>query len=415
MKKVLIIDLRKPNTSNDPIGPITKLLQESISDSQIAYTDCRHTLIRDCVGCWSCWWKTPGLCALKDEAGKVYSDYINSDHVVMLLDTANGFIDGHGKTFIDRLIQLYHPYILLKEGECIHRPRYDAYPDLHFYFETPLTNPTEQRVMEDYCHRVAYHSRCNPYLITKDTNDTFQHKSIPKRQPLEDQGPTPVPHNPTGSFAIYNGSPRGKKGNSLLMIDHIKEGLVQSGVTDISVFNLAETKKQDEWAQSFQNYTHHLFVFPLYVHAMPGIVMKFFEKLQPSTTGDCHVAFIVQSGFPESRQSHYLRPYLGLLAKRLGYVYDGLIIKGGVEGLQIKPPQSIKPFYNQLKTLGSTYGTTGIMDPNIKKAFEEPQQMSVAAKTIYTLLSYTGVTNFYWDMHLRKNGAFKQRFDRPYK
>jgi AcrR family transcriptional regulator len=65
--------------------------------------------------------------------------------------------------------------------------------------------------------------------------------------------------------------------------------------------------------------------------------MAFIEKLQASKGS---ISFFVQSGFPESSQSHYLEAYFEQLALRLGRTYLGTAIKGGVEGLQMRPAKA---------------------------------------------------------------------------
>jgi len=40
--------------------------------------------------------------------------------------------------------------------------------------------------------------------------------------------------------------------------------------------------------------------------------------------------------------------------------------------------------------------------------------MGAVARIIYRLISLTGLTNFYWNGMLKKNGAWKQRFNTPY-
>lgn len=134
-----------------------------------------------------------------------------------------------------------------------------------------------------------------------------------------------VERNTKGKWVIYNGSPRGKNSNSKLIIDRIIMGMNSQGVENIEVRYLKNVKEHKVWVEDFASVENNLFVFPLYVHAMPGSVMKFFEQLKPINNKDVHMAFLVQSGFPETSQSYYLRPY-------------------------------------QMKTIGKTYATDGVMD-----------------------------------------------------
>jgi multimeric flavodoxin WrbA len=155
--KITIFDFGK-DRSNEPLSQeIKSYFKESNKESEITIYDSIDTQIKDCIGCWSCWWKTPGRCALNDDASKLFKDYINSDEVVLLFHTENGFIDGKGKTFLDRLIQHYLPYIEIRNGECCHVKRYDRYPVLNFYFEKSGLSHEEVNVIKNYLARTAYH------------------------------------------------------------------------------------------------------------------------------------------------------------------------------------------------------------------------------------------------------------------
>lgn len=175
--------------------------------------------MKDCIGCWSCWWKTPGKCALNDDAFRLYKDYINSDEVVILFHTANGFIDGKGKTFLDRLIQHYLPYIKLRNGECGHLKRYDKYPVMNFYFEKSGLSTEEEKVIKDYLTRMAYHfqSSCKEILYK---NESIQTAVLESTKPMaEVLSKEVIERKPSGKWVIYNGSPRGNHSNSKLIIE----------------------------------------------------------------------------------------------------------------------------------------------------------------------------------------------------
>jgi hypothetical protein len=200
----------------------------------------------------------------------------------------------------------------------------------------------------------------------------------------------------------------------MLIIEQIVKGMGLSEISNIEIRNLNQIEKQEEWAKEFENIDNQLFVFPLYVHAMPGCVMNFFEKLAPVNKDKVHMAFLIQSGFPETSQSYYLRPYLELLTKRLGVSFDGIIIKGGVEGIHIKPEKANRKFFGQMQEVGIVYGKDGIMDTRLKKEYEKEEYLSKGVQILYRLFSFTGLTNFYWNYNLKQNGAYQSRFDRPY-
>lgn len=117
--------------------------------------DLRKTAVKDCVGCFSCWLKTPGRCIRKD-LDEFYEAYLAADKVIILSRVTKGFISGNLKTLFDRLIPLYLPYITYKTGESMHLPRYEKYPDIEFHYQGVFSSAEEQKIYEDYIHRTFY-------------------------------------------------------------------------------------------------------------------------------------------------------------------------------------------------------------------------------------------------------------------
>lgn len=389
--------------------------QEQFKGAQINLISLGNEAIKDCIGCWNCWVKTPGVCIHKDVMTDVYKEYLDSDRVVMLFPTKAGFISGSAKAFIDRIIPIYHPYIDIIEGEMMHYYRYSHYPLMDFYWSADGLSDEEDQVIEDYCFRSAHHFRVSCGAIRLES-DNVSVKTLTSRAPKSDQ-PWQVLESVTAKKVIlYNGSPRGRKGNSLILIDEIIKGLKKEGLSDedIEIRHLVEQKNFENWAENFHSHERHLFVFPLYVHSMPSIVMKFFEMLTPSVTGNAQMAFVVQSGFMESYQSTYLRAYLSILPKRLNMLYGGTLIKGGVEGIQIRPVKSTQKLFRQFEQLGQEYIQLNVLPQVLAEQMASPARLKTATLVLFRLLKPTGILNFYWNGQLKKNGAFGNRFDRPY-
>ncbi len=412
--KITVFDLGKNKENDSLTRVIENHYRKTNKEMEVIIHNSIETEIKDCIGCWSCWWKSPGKCALNDDAYKLYHDYINSDEVVILFHTENGFIDGKGKTFLDRLIQHYLPYIQLRNGECTHLKRYDKYPVMNFYFKKSGLSIEEIQIIKSYLARTAYHFQSAVKELLYE-NERIQTTCLESTKPIEEILPKEViERKARGKWVIYNGSPRGNNSNSKLIIEKIIWGMKMQGVKNIEIRNLINIKEHKKWAEDFSSVENHLFVFPLYVHAMPGSVMKFFEQLKPVNNKNVHMAFLVQSGFPETSQSYYLRPYLELITKRLGVSFDGIIIKGGVEGIRMKPEKANQKLFHQMESIGRTYADKGIMDFTLKKEYEKSAYLSKGTQFIFSILSLTGLTNFYWDYHLKKNGAYEKKFAKPY-
>jgi len=78
-----------------------------------------------CKGCWSCWWKTPGKCDIRDDGEQIFKSVINSDFIIFASPLIAGFTSSALKKITDRFVCLLHPYIQLKNGESHHRKRYE--------------------------------------------------------------------------------------------------------------------------------------------------------------------------------------------------------------------------------------------------------------------------------------------------
>ena len=87
------------------------LMIREFGDFRIPDSNCfdlTKTNIADCIGCWTCWWKTPGICIHEDLAD-FYRSYINADKVIIFAKLENGFVSSKLKTLLDRMIPLFLP------------------------------------------------------------------------------------------------------------------------------------------------------------------------------------------------------------------------------------------------------------------------------------------------------------------
>jgi len=127
--------------------------------------------IKQCIGCWECWVKTPGLCVIKDSMPGVHRAVLNSDLVIIAAPMLMGFPCALTKRTMDRMIPLLHPYITLIQGECHHPKRYDKYPDWGVLLEPESDTDDEdlaivRRLYERYT--INFHGRLR-FLATTAT------------------------------------------------------------------------------------------------------------------------------------------------------------------------------------------------------------------------------------------------------
>lgn len=114
-----------------------------------------ETVVKHCIGCWSCWWTTPGRCVHKD-LDEFYHEYVNADRAVFFAKVSHGFVSSNMKCLFDRMIALILPYIGVSTGESMHYPRYEHYPDIEFYYEGEFETEQAREIYENYINRVFY-------------------------------------------------------------------------------------------------------------------------------------------------------------------------------------------------------------------------------------------------------------------
>ncbi|MEA3450923.1 MAG: NAD(P)H-dependent oxidoreductase [Bacteroidota bacterium] len=108
---------------------LTNFSAELSKNHSVKHFQLKDMNIKQCLGCWNCWWKTPGKCTTKDDAGQILESIINSDLVIFASPVTAGFTSSVLKKISDRMVSLLHPYIKIREKECHHRKRYDKYPN----------------------------------------------------------------------------------------------------------------------------------------------------------------------------------------------------------------------------------------------------------------------------------------------
>lgn len=217
-------------------------------------------------------------------------------------------------------------------------------------------------------------------------------------------------------LTIFNGSPRGKRGNTEILLNKVLEGFGGVQETEVTWVHLNSRQQRDTAAAAFGQADLVLLGFPLYTDAMPGLVKAFIESLAPfvGREGNPRMAFLVQSGFPEAHHSRFVERYLEKLSRRLGSPYAGTIVKGGCEGVRMKPEQMNRKLFNGLIELGTDLAREGQFNPEKLARLAKPERYPAIAAPLVWLLLRLPVAQIYWNSQLKKNGVYDQRFARPF-
>jgi NAD(P)H-dependent FMN reductase len=218
-------------------------------------------------------------------------------------------------------------------------------------------------------------------------------------------------------LTVFNGSPRGKRSNSALLMEHFLKAFLSVEGTSSEIIYLNRVKETEKNVQAFESADHIILIFPLYTDAMPGIVKHFIEALEPICgRGDNPtLGFIIQSGFPEPIHSRYVARYMEKLTRRLGCRHSGTVIRGGVEGIRTQPPWMAKRLFKAFFDLGREYARTGRFDEKIIRTLAPRERLSAGRKLFFRFLNIIGVSNMYWNIMLKKHNAYERRFAHPFK
>jgi multimeric flavodoxin WrbA/putative sterol carrier protein len=128
-KKVKILAIQgspRPKASNTEILLLEFLkgAQSQGAETETIYLKERE--IHSCIGCYTCWAKTPGVCIFKDDMPELLEKVKGCDIVVYATPLYNYNMTSLLKAFQERLLPLLDPH-LIKSGETYRHPqRYEV-------------------------------------------------------------------------------------------------------------------------------------------------------------------------------------------------------------------------------------------------------------------------------------------------
>jgi len=401
------------------LSAITAALQNG--GHSVTRIDLRDQKLRNCIGCWGCWVKTPGQCSNGDAACREMDRaVINADFVLWTAPLMMGFPASQLKMALDKHLPLIHPYMVVDQGEAHHRKRYAHYPRVGLLLEMEAgTDARDLQIVSDIFCRTAlnFKTRLEFSLNSETAVEELVERILDKAAgPLRLPGPLPATAGatvpPPIRLTLFNGSPRGRSGNTPIFLEQIARGF--GGPTEMR--HLIRLKESEAMVQAFGEAECALLGFPLYTDAMPGSVKHFIEALAPlaGRKNNPALGFLVQSGFPEGLHSRYVERYLEKLAERLGCAYLGTIVKGNGEGVRQMPPAATSGLFEELQRLGSGLRREGRLDPQILARLAMPERFPASLRPFFQVFLRLPASHTYFDDMLKKNGVYAQRFARPF-
>ncbi len=391
----------------------------------VSLLNLRELDIRPCMGCFGCWFKTPGECCIKDDSLKVNRAVINSDFTLWASPLIMDFPAALLKNAMDRSVPLIHPYIEVDNNEAHHAARYPRYPRLGMILGKELETSAQTLEIIDnvFCRLALNFKSCLEFCMTTEASveDVAARisaaRTVRRRLPAYPKPTRGVRMGPPKRLTVYYGSPHGEKGNTGLFFSKFIEGFTTTKDNGIQTHLLKQNSRMEEMASAFTDAQAVWIGFPLYTDAMPGPVKSFIEALKPlcERKENPPMGFFIQSGFPEAMQSRYVERYLERLCSRLGSPYLGTIIKGGGESLGQGPDFIKEKTFSALRELGRTFAETGSLhDEKLLAAVAGLERFPPIMALIFRVIVKLPVFKGLFDKILKDNGAYEKSFATPY-
>jgi multimeric flavodoxin WrbA len=93
--------------------------------AEVEIVDLRKKNVKHCIGCFTCWTKTPGVCIHKDDmTNELFPKWRDSELVVYATPLYHFTLNATMKAFIERTLPFLEPYLVDRGGETAHPARY---------------------------------------------------------------------------------------------------------------------------------------------------------------------------------------------------------------------------------------------------------------------------------------------------
>lgn len=192
-----------------------------------------------------------------------------------------------------------------------------------------------------------------------------------------------------GKIMIINGSPRAPKSNSRQYAElFLKSCSIETGYFVITQTNHLELCRQ------MDNYSDVLFVFPLYVDAIPVTLLNFLKTLEKyAPRSKPTISILINCGFIEPEQNDVAVKIMKLYSKQNGYPFGSVLKIGSGEAILTTPFR--RAVRSKIEKLASSI---------IEKNYLNLQVSMPLPKWMFLRASKT-----YWENYGRKNGVTKEQ------
>ena len=284
------------------------------------YKDCTivsdEGTIRPCVGCFSCWNKTPGQCIVKDGYDNMGYLIHHADEVKVISRYTYGGFSSFVKNVFDRSLGYVLPHFELVNGESHHQKRYPEIKPYTFIF---------------YGHNLSEEEKENAirYVKAVVTNMRTEVKDVIFEEKEEDRKDRNKEKENSGKIVLLNASMRSADGNSAALAKELQKRINRkSELINLSMY----LNKIDELVKELEDVETLVLCTPLYVDGLPSQLIRLMETFERSYTGKAKKIYVLANmGLYESRQLINLLGQVRKWCELMNFEYNGGVAIGAGE------------------------------------------------------------------------------------
>ncbi len=361
-KKIVLLDGRA--SGDEDLTPLLALLTTVLKQggAQVQIFSLREMKLARCIGCYSCFVETPGICRYGETDGHtILQAVIQSDTVILFTPVVFGGYSSQLKQIVDRFVSLILPSFRTSHGEVHHASRYARFPRLVALGVQHQLNAEDAALFKLVVGRNAINFHAPSYAaeVVSSMGDpdrlraVFQsllkrHEPFPRATSVKSLMPAPdvflnYPHSAGGRRAcLIVGSPKTlSPSTSSVLGNYLLERLKEQGWETESLTlkaGLGSRPGETALLAAVDRADLLLFAFPLYIDALPYLMTKALEIIANHRQTADHrrpqrLFAIANNGFPEAYQTHLALSICQRFAAETGLTWVGGLAMGAGETL----------------------------------------------------------------------------------
>ena len=342
--------------------------------------------IHPCIGCFSCWNRTPGICAVHDGYENMGSLIHKAGEVVVISRYTYGGFSGSVKGVFDRCLGYVLPQFEITKGETHHKKRFNEDKPFTFIFYGPELTDAEKESARNYvqavCTNIRGHVKDVVFRICDAVAEPGQRTERAEKAE-------------SGKVVLLNGSMRNVNGNSAKLARTLSGRLKSdTEIIDLKTY----INNHDRLISILDESRAIVLCVPLYVDGLPSQVIKLMERMENSRTGSKRIYLLANMGLYESKQLDNLFGAVRQWCKKMGYEYCGGL--GVSAGELMGTLMEVIPF-----SRGTTKKASKGMDMLVRAIDSAEAMKDIYAEPFaFPRRLYIWIANTNWNRTSRKNG-----------